>query len=146
MKTKLRITKTVSVLLVSLMLFSALFVSCAEKKELGELWKDAVYTEDVTLGEGNKEVKVTVKAGEDEIVITLKTDAKTLGEALLSNKIVEGDNSEYGLYIKKVNGIRADYDKDKAYWGFYKGGELMMSGVDSTDISGGEAFELVYEK
>ena len=147
MKTITKNAKKLSAILLLLVLTSTLFASCKkEETNLDALWNDAVYTEDTEVGEGSKTVAVTVKAGESQIVITINTDADTLGEALLDNKIVEGEDSEYGLYIKKVNGIRADYDVDKAYWGFYKGGELMMSGVDSTTISGGEAFELVYEK
>ena len=44
------------------------------------------------------------------------------------------------------SGITADYDVDQSYWGFYKGGEYMMTGVDSTVIADGDAYELVYSK
>ena len=50
--------------------------------------------------------------------------------------------SEYGLYIKVVNGITADYDVDQSYWGFSKGGEYMMTGVDGTPFADGEVYEL----
>ena len=50
------------------------------------------------------------------------------------------------MYIKFVNGIEADYDKDKSYWAFYKNGEYMLSGVDTTAIADGEHYELVKEK
>ena len=110
------------------------------------LWTEAVHLENTTVGEGAKTVEVEVKAGEKSIVITIKTDATILGDALLANNIVEGENAQYGLYIKKVNGIRADYDLDGAYWAITKNGEYMMTGVDSTEIKGGEHFELTYTK
>ena len=114
--------------------------------ETERLWQSAQWLEDKTFGEGEKCVKVTVKAGEKSVLFTLYTDASTLGEALLENELVEGEEGQYGLYIKKVNSILADYDVDGSYWGFYQNGEYMMTGVDSTAISGGEAFELVRTK
>jgi len=110
------------------------------------LWKDAVYREDTALGSGKKVVQVEVKADEQSITFTISTDAENLGDALLENKIVEGEEGACGLYIKKVNGILADYDTDSTYWGFFQNGEYMMTGVDSTAISGGEHFELVRTK
>ena len=47
---------------------------------------------------------------------------------------------------KKVNGILADYDVDKTYWGLYKNGEYLMTGVDTTEIADGEHYELVKTK
>ncbi|MBQ4036935.1 MAG: DUF4430 domain-containing protein [Clostridia bacterium] len=110
------------------------------------LWKDAKWRQSVTLGEGQKEVKLTVKAEDQSIVITVKTDEKLLGTALVALGIVEGEEGPYGLYIKKVNGILADYDVDQTYWGFYQNGNYMMTGVDTTEIAGGESFELVRTK
>lgn len=110
------------------------------------LWKDAQYTEDTELGEGKTTVKVQIKADDKAITVTIHTDADNLGKALTENKLVEGDNSEYGLYIKVVNGIRADYDKDKAYWAISKNGELTPKGADGTKIADGEQYELTYTK
>ncbi|MBE6903684.1 MAG: DUF4430 domain-containing protein [Ruminococcaceae bacterium] len=110
-------------------------------------YQTAVYTSDTELGEGSK--TVTVKVTDDKnntVTFTFHTDAEVLGDVLLEHKIIAGENAEYGMYIKAVNGVRADYDKDKAYWGFFKNGEYMMSGVDTTKFSSGETYELVYTK
>ena len=80
------------------------------------------------------------------ITFTVKTDAKTVGAALLENALIAGEEDTYGLYIKKVNGITADYDTDKAYWAFYVNGEYAMSGVDSTNIDESAVYSLVYSK
>ena len=85
------------------------------------------------------------------IIYTIETDEKTLGDALKALNIIEGDDSEFGIYIKKTNGIVADYDIDASWWGFNKvledgTREIMLSGVDSVDIVGGEVFELIYSK
>ena len=118
----------------------------SSKVEKMGIWADSLYNEDTTLGEGAKTVSVTVEAEGSQVVFTVKTDAETLGEALLALSLIEGENSQYGLYIKRVNGMLADYDVDQTYWGFYQNGEYMMTGVDSTPINGGEHFELVRTK
>ncbi|MBQ2240684.1 MAG: DUF4430 domain-containing protein [Clostridia bacterium] len=110
------------------------------------LWKDATYLEDTEFGEGAKTVKVKVIAEDKSVTFTVKTDAKTLGEALLAHGLIAGDMGDYGLYIKFVNGIRADYDLDKRYWNFTKNGEYMMTGADMTDIADGECYEFTYAK
>ena len=76
----------------------------------------------------------------------IKTDAATVGEALLDEGLIAGEDSRYGLYVKTVNGITLDYDKDGAYWAFYVGGEYAMSGVDSTEIEDGQTYSFRAEK
>lgn len=115
-------------------------------EDVSDLWSDTVYTEDTELGEGEKTVEVAVKAGDKDITVTVHTDAENLGAALTENSLVEGDQSEYGLYIKVVNGIKADYDTDGAYWAISKDGELTPTGADSTAIADGEHYELAYTK
>lgn len=111
-----------------------------------ELWKDAKYTEDTELGEGAVTVKVKVIAEDKSIILTVHTDRDMLGAALIDNELVSGDESEYGLYIKFVNGIEADYDKNQAYWSISKDGEYLMTGADTTPIADGENYELTYTK
>ena len=120
--------------------------SCGNTVDAEGLWENATYRKDTELGKGATTVQLEVKAGEESITFTIKTDKKTLGDALLEHELITGDQSQYGLYIKSVNGIRADYDLDKSYWGFCKNGEYMLTGVDGTEIADGEHYELVYEK
>lgn len=110
------------------------------------LWRDATYLEDVTLGEGETEIFVVVTAAEKSITVTINTDAENLEDALTSVSLVQGEQSEYGLFIKTVNGILADYDADGAYWGMYKDGEYLMTGAKETEIADGEIYELRYSK
>lgn len=134
--------------ILSLLLILCLVLTlCAcSKTKAPDLWENALYTEDTELGQGAKTVTVQVQAEDKTVNFTIHTDSATLGEALLEHGLVEGDMGEFGLYIKKVNGILADYDVDQSYWGFYSGGEYMMSGVDTTEISGGESYELIRTK
>lgn len=110
------------------------------------LWETATYSENVTLGEGATTIDVEVKAGKKAITVTINTDAENLESALLENGLVEGEDGAYGLYIKKVNGILADYDIDGAYWAMYKDGEYLTTGVNEAVITSGDHYELVYTK
>ena len=140
MKTYVR---SLTLLLAVLLCFS---LAACKKTPPDALWETATYTENTTLGEGKATVSVEVKAGEYSVTFTIRTDRTILGDALTDHNLIEGENGTYGLYVKKVNGITADYDIDQSYWGFYKNGEYMMTGVDTTTIADGEHYELVYEK
>ena len=73
----------------------------------------------------------------------IHTDAETVGEALLALELIEGEVGDYGLYINSVNGITADWDTEQAYWAFYVNGEYAQTGVDTTPVMEGAAYELV---
>ena len=77
---------------------------------------------------------------------TVKTDSsKNLRQALEGAGLISGEEGAYGLYVKVVDGITADYDIDGSWWSLTKDGEL-CSGVDSTEIADGDKFEFTYSK
>lgn len=76
----------------------------------------------------------------------IDTDETTVGAALVEKGLIEGDDSEFGLYVKKVNGILADYNTDGTYWAFYVNGDYASKGVDQTDIEDGATYEFKVEK
>ena len=137
-----------SIAVISLLIIVAvgLFFFQGEKEIEQGLWKDATYTEDTTLGSGENGFDLVVKTPDKEITFTINTDKTTVGEALKEVKLIEGKESEFGIYIKKVNGILADYDIDQSYWSFEQNGEAMLTGVDAAEFKNGETFELVYTK
>lgn len=137
--------KKTAVLLLALLLVLSVFISC-DKVEKKDAWESATYRADTELGVGATTVEVEVKADDKSVTFTIHTDKQTLGEALIEHGLIEGENGAFGLYVKLVNGIEADYDKDKTYWSLYKNGEYMLTGVDTTPISDGEHYELVKEK
>ena len=71
----------------------------------------------------------------------IHTDKTIVGEALLELGLIEGEEGAYGLYVKKVNGITADYDADGTYWAFYVNGVYGMTGVDLTEIDPTAVYE-----
>ena len=99
------------------------------------------------LGEGKNQFnfEVTDKDGKTEKFL-ISTNKTNVGDALLELELIEGDESDYGLYVKKVNGIVADYDVDKTYWAFYINGEMAPTGVDSTEIEADTTYAFVVSK
>ncbi|MGN0614223.1 MAG: DUF4430 domain-containing protein [Porcipelethomonas sp.] len=100
-----------------------------------------------SVGEGETQFDFTVtdKDG-NETKFEVNTDKTTVGEALVDAKLVEGEESDYGLYVKTVNGVTLDFDTDGYYWAFYVNGEYAQTGVDSTDIKEGETYEFKAEQ
>ena len=139
--------KVVSTLSVAALLLSCLlcFAACGNEQPENEefnLWKNAMYVSDTELGEGATTLTVQVKAEDHQITFTIHTDKTTVGEAMQEHGLLEGEESEYGLYVKKVNGILADYDVDQTYWAFYIDDEYALTGVDSTNIEEGATYRL----
>ena len=104
------------------------------------VWESATYLENTELGEGAKTITVEVKADGQSVTFTVKTDKDTVGAALLEHGLIAGEEGSYGLYVKTVNGMLADYDVDQTYWAFYINGEYAMSGVDTTEIEEGATY------
>lgn len=108
---------------------------------------EIVVSEDNILGEGqNKFFFTVVDKDGNETVFEIHTDEEMVGEALLALGLIEGEAGDYGLYVKKVNGITADYDVDQTYWAFYVNGEYATSGVDTTPVTEGESYSFKVEK
>lgn len=85
---------------------------------------------------------ITVDLEGKETKFEITTDKKTVGEELLAQGIIAGDQGDYGLYVKTVNGITLDWDKDAKYWAFYIGEEYATTGVDMTDAEAGVTYIL----
>ena len=88
------------------------------------------------LGEGETVFDFTVMDADGKTAaFEIHTDKQTVGEALLEVGLIAGEESQYGLYVKTVNGVTLDYEKDGKYWAFYENGNYALAGVDSTTIA-----------
>lgn len=101
-------------------------------------------TEDVATEATQEEITFTVTvvyedATTEDFAIT--TTATTLRAALEAEGLIAGTESEYGLYVQTVNNITAD-ESLQQWWCLTKGGEMWNNGVDTTEISDGEQYEL----
>ena len=117
--------------------------STAETAAITETGESGV----TSLGEGENKFTFTVVDGAgNETVYEISTNETVVGTALQSLGLIEGEAGQYGLYVKKVCGITADYDTTKTYWAFYVNGEYAMSGVDTTNITAGSTYSFKVEK
>ena len=97
--------------------------------------------EAAVLGEGSKQFRFgVVDLDGKETWFEIHTDEEMVGAALLALNLIEGEEGPYGLYVKAVNGITADYDKDKVYWAFYVNDDYGATGVDMTKIEEGTIY------
>ena len=148
--------KLLSYILSTMLIVAMAFgmTACGGKNDDSQVGtKEGVNTEVVTtvdttvLGEGKTVFTFIVVDKEGvETSFEIHTDKTTVGEALLENQLIEGEKGEFGLYVKKVNGITADYDVDGTYWAFYINGEMAMSGVDTTEIVDGDSYSFKVEQ
>lgn len=108
---------------------------------------DGTFADGATLGEGATQFTFTVvDADGTETTATVNTDAETLGQALLDLGIIAGEDGDYGLYVKTVNGTTLDYDTDGKYWALYVDGQYATSGVDSTEVEAGKTYSFKAEE
>lgn len=69
------------------------------------------------LGQGEKSVMVLVvddMGGENAFEV--RTDETFLMDALVGVELIEVEEVSWGYNITTVNGVKADYEKDQAYW------------------------------
>lgn len=123
-----------------------ILTSCSTAKK--SVSTNNVLESEVTeIGEGNTIFTFEIiDANNDITKYVVHTDEKTIGAALLKIGLIEGDESDFGLYVKVVNGIKADYNTNKAYWSLCIDGEYAMTGADSTDIEEDKIYAFVYTK
>ncbi|MBP3654278.1 MAG: DUF4430 domain-containing protein [Oscillospiraceae bacterium] len=89
---------------------------------------------------------VVVDGEGNETSFDITTDKATVGEALLEEGLIAGEDGQYGLYVTEVNGITADYNVDQTYWAFYVDGEYASTGVDTTEAVDGSTYMFKVEK
>lgn len=90
---------------------------------------------------GEKHITVELVGKDSSRTVELDTDEEYLGPALQSEGLIDGTQSEFGLYITTVDGYTAD-ESAQEWWCLTKGGQSVNTGVDSTPIADGDAFEL----
>lgn len=149
MKMKRFKTKLSCILCTVLIVAMALFTTaCSDDTNANAVSTETavIMTEGAVLGEGATAFHFTVvdKDGK-EITCEIHTDKTTVGDALLELGLIAGDEGPYGLYVKTVNGLTVDYDKDGKYWSFYVNGEYGSAGVDTTEIVAGASYAFKVE-
>lgn len=84
-------------------------------------------------------VEVTGVSGEVK-TFTVKTDKENVGDALVEEGLIKGEDGTYGWFITTVDGEYHKYEEDGKYWAFYIDGEYAMTGVSQTEITDGAVY------
>ena len=94
--------------------------------------------------QGAKTISVAViMDGETTRELTIHTDAEFLRGALEQEKLIEGTESQYGLFVTTVDGVTAD-ESLRQWWNFKDGnGDDLTVGVDSAPIADGDSFQII---
>lgn len=150
---KTSVKKTLSLILCTVLIaaMALLTTGCSDNKnqEIPQTSAPAIQPGGAipVMGEGENVFVFSIfdKDGK-ETAYEIHTDKTIVGEALQELGLIDGEAGQYGLYVKTVNGITVDYDKDGAYWAFYIDGEYAMSGVDVTEIEAGRSYAFKVEK
>ena len=97
--------------------------------------------------EGSKEIVIKVVDSDKKVTTyELKTDAKYLKEAMdeAEGLTYSGTEGDFGMMIDTVNGVRADYTLDGAYWSFLINDEYCNYGISEQPIEDGDVCSIVY--
>ena len=131
-KKNFRLSKLILMVLIAAMVLS--LAACGNEKDSALSTGEKTFTFEVVDVDGSSES------------FTVITEAVYVGEALMAEGLILGEDGPYGLYVKTVNGITYDYDTDGCYWAFYINGEYGMTGVDVTEIEAGATYSFKAEK
>ena len=92
---------------------------------------------------GGKEITVNIDhLNGDDTSYTISTDEEYLRGALEQENLIEGTESEYGLYVQTVDGETTDESKQE-WWGYSVNGEFAELGVDSQPVADGDVYDFV---
>lgn len=95
--------------------------------------------------EGEKTITVTVvHADGTSKDFTYDTDEEYLGAVLIAEGLVEGEEGPYGLTIDTVDGEMASWEENQSYWALFIGEDYATTGADSTPVTDGGVYKLVY--
>lgn len=105
-----------------------------------------------SLAEGQKQITIEVTgSGGATKDYTLATDADFLKQAMDelsangSGFSYTGSGGDYGLMVETINGERAVFDQDGAYWALYVNNEYGQYGADSQPVADGDTYTWKYE-
>ena len=139
--------KTIVILLLAVMLIFAAACDSASSTsgQSPEVNTAGSQSNAINIGEGATTFTFEVTDNDGNVSVwNVRTNESTVGAALVGVGLIEGETSDFGLMVSHVNGLRADFNEDGAWWAFYIDGGMAMVGVDSTDIEEGASYAFVY--
>ena len=127
--------KLLAILLCAVMLLG--LAACGEKQE------EAPGT---TGGAAVSFTVIVVHQDGSEKTFTYETNEEFVGPVLTEAGLLKGNAGPYGLEITEVDGEKAVYSEDGAYWAVYEGEEYALQGIDTTPVKEGQVYKLVWTK
>lgn len=95
--------------------------------------------------EGVKHITVDVVHGNGTTnSFTYDTDEEYLGALLQDKGLIQGEESQYGLFVKTVDGETADYAVNQSWWQLSCNGESSQLGADQVVITDGSVYTWTY--
>ena len=79
-----------------------------------------------------------------EKTFSYETNEKYVGPVLEADGLLKGNEGPYGMEITEVDGEKAVYSEDGAYWAVYEGEEYALQGIDTTPVKEGQVYKLVW--
>lgn len=139
--------KKIIAMLLTLVL-SVVFVACAAEPAATTAatnWKTNATNGETNASESGLTFTVTViHKDQSEKTFTYTSNEEFVGTVLKAEGLIKGNDGPYGLEITEVDGEQAIYATDGAYWAVYVGEEYAMTGIDTTPITQGGQYKLVY--
>lgn len=94
-----------------------------------------------TAHQGSKTITVNIDHLEGENrTYSICTDEEYLRGALEQENLIDGTESEYGLYVLTVDGETAD-ETQQQWWGYDVNGVLAEYGVDGQVVTDGDVYD-----
>ena len=133
-------TKKIVISAVVLVALIAVFALCYNK-----------FAAKSTLGAKAITIEVVNSQGEST-TYEMNTDAEYLKDAM--DELEDADSSfsysgteyEYGIMVEEINGERAIFAEDNAYWALYVNGEYGQYGADQQPVVNEDTYTWTYEK
>lgn len=94
---------------------------------------------------GKKSITIEIITPDNTRELKITTKAEFLRGALDQENLVQGEEGSFGLYVKTVDGVTADQNKQE-WWKFTKSGEMLNTSVDQTPIADGDQYEITFTK
>lgn len=133
-------TKRIVALIAIMLIIVSVCCGCGNAETSSGVSSDANVSEQAQL---NK-ITVTIKFKDGEAKkLDFETDKKYLADVLLAEQLITEEEYESGFYTY-IDGVRADYNEDKAWWCINENGESAMVGINELEVDNGDEFEIVY--
>jgi hypothetical protein len=123
--------KTIKLLLLTV--FACTFAACSNSTD----------TQESSTDEKTFQVEVVHSDGSTN-TFSYTSDEEYLGDVLVEEGLIEGEDSSYGLYVTSVDGESADYDENGSWWALSQDGELTSTGVDEVVVEDGQTYTWTY--